>query len=90
MLSKSTKKIIPYRPFHQAIEETLKSAGCFCIRILPEYCSSALPAHGYKMVSTNVCVQIDNCFCVSDPIIFLALSQLKEILICVTNFFEFE
>ena len=37
-----------------------KSAGHFCIRILPEYCSSALPAHVYSMVVTTVCVEIDN------------------------------
>ena len=28
-----------------------------------EYCSSALTVHAYKMVTTTVCVQIDNCFC---------------------------
>ena len=28
-----------------------------------KYCSSALPAHAYKMAITTVCVQIDNCFC---------------------------
>ena len=39
------------------------SAGCFCISILPEYCSSALTAQAYKMVITTVCVQINNCFC---------------------------
>ena len=38
------------------------SAGRFCIWILPEYWSSALPAHAYKMIITVVCVQIDNCF----------------------------
>ena len=38
-----------------------KSAGRFCIWILPEYCSLALPAHVYKMVITTVCVQINNC-----------------------------
>ena len=40
-----------------------KTAGRFCIWSLPEYCSSALPAHVYKMVISTVCVQIDNCFC---------------------------
>ena len=63
-----SKKIIPYRRFHLAIDETLKipkreSAGRFCVQILPEYSSSALPAHAYKMVINTVCVQIDNCFC---------------------------
>ena len=37
------------------------SAGRFCIKILPGYCSSALTAHAYKMVITTV--QIDTCFC---------------------------
>ena len=59
------KKIIPYRPFHRAIDENLKTledAGRFCIRNLPEYCSSALPAHSYKIVITTstVGVQIDS------------------------------
>ena len=33
-----------------------KNAGHFCISILPEYCSSALTAHAYKMVITTVSV----------------------------------
>ena len=58
-----SKKVIPYRPFHRAIDETFQnSAGRFCISILPEYCSSALTAQAYKMVITTVFVQIDNCF----------------------------
>ena len=40
-----------------------KSAGRFCIGYLLDYCSSALPAHAYKMVIATVCVQMDNCFC---------------------------
>ena len=61
------KKTIPYRPYHRAIDKTLKiqeSAGHFCIWILPEYCLSAIPAYAYKMVTTTAYVlQIGNCFC---------------------------
>ena len=60
MLSRSIKKIIPFQPFHRAIDETLKILESV---ILPEYWSSALPAHTYKMVITAVCVQIDSSFC---------------------------
>ena len=63
MLSKSIKKLIPYRPFHRAIDESLKipeKCWPFLYLNLPEYRSSGLPAHPYKMVITTVCVQIDN------------------------------
>ena len=59
-LNQPKKNTIPYRPFHQATDETLKIPEKY--RNLAEYCSSALPAHAYKMVITTVCVQIDNCF----------------------------
>ena len=45
-------------------EDSDKSAGDFCIGVLSEYFSPALPAHAYKMVTTTACVlQIDNCLC---------------------------
>ena len=61
----SIKKIMPYRPFHQAINETLKipeKCWPFLYLDLPEYnfFSSALLAHAHKMIITTVCVQIDN------------------------------
>ena len=46
-----------------------KSAGRSCIWNLPEYCSSARPAHAYKILITTVCVQIDNVSLISDLIV---------------------
>ena len=65
--SPNQSKIIPLRPFHRAIEETLKIPEK-CWQLLYQnftrVCSSALSAHADKMVViTTVCVQIDNCFC---------------------------
>ena len=49
---------MPYQPFHQAIDETLKSPE----KCWPFLClSSALLAQAYKIVTTTVCVQRDNC-----------------------------
>ena len=52
-------------PFHRSKDETLKiPEKCWPPNfILPEYCSSGLPAQAFKMVTTNARVQIANCFC---------------------------
>ena len=50
------------------------SAGRFCISILTEYYSSALTAQAFKMVTTTVCVQIDNCFCNAWIVVHLCAS----------------
>ena len=65
------QKIYTLSTFRRAIDETLKirfrkSASRFCIQNLPEYSSSALPVHAYKMVITTVCVQIDNVSVIRD------------------------
>ena len=57
------QKIMPYRLFHRAIDETLKiPSKCrpFLYLNLPKYnfCSSALPAQGSKIVITTVCVHM--------------------------------
>ena len=63
MLSKSIKKIIPYRPFHRVIDETLK---------IPERCWPLLyfnftrvlqfssTSHAYNMVTMCFCVKLIN------------------------------
>ena len=43
-------------------EDSGKMPAISVSEFLSEYCSSALPAHAYKMVIITVCVQIDNCF----------------------------
>ena len=61
------KKVVPYQPFHRAIDETLKipeKCWPFLHLNLLEYGSWAPPAYAYKMVTTTVSVQIDNCFCI--------------------------
>ena len=67
MLSKSFKKLTPYRPFYRAIGENLKiPEKCLPLLYLNftrVYCSSALPAHAYKMFVITVCVQRENYFC---------------------------
>ena len=40
-------------------------AGRFCISVLPEFYSSGLTAQAYEMVIITVCVQVDNCFCIT-------------------------
>ena len=60
------KKKLFFRPFHRAIDETLKipeKCWPFLYQNLLECYSSDLSAHADKMVITTVCVQIDNCFC---------------------------
>ena len=62
--SPNQSKKIPYRPFHRAIDETLRvPEQCWPFLYL-NFTSSALTAQAFKMVITTVCVQIDNCFCV--------------------------
>ena len=62
MLSKSIKKLclIDLSIEHSTkLWRFRKSTGHFCIWILPEYCSSALPAYAYEIITTTICVQID-------------------------------
>ena len=49
------QKIIPNRPFHRAIDETVKIPEMSWLVL---YRSSALPAHAYEVLIINVCVQI--------------------------------
>ena len=60
MLSKSFKKIVPYRPFHRAIDETFEDSGkVLAVSVFEFHWSTVLPAHAYKMVITAACVQIE-------------------------------
>ena len=50
-----SKKIIPYPPFHRAIDETLKileKCQPFLCLHFTKVLDSGLPAHAYKMVIT--------------------------------------
>ena len=78
-----SKKVVPYRPFHQTIDETLKIPEmCWpslCLNFA-ECSSSALSAHAYKMVITTVC-------CIMLHVITHFFSSMLQLIIYVIPFY---